>query len=155
VALPWVRLDTAFPYNPKLLAMVGEKDGHRAALVYICGLAYSGAHGTDGFLAREALPFVHGRQSDADRLVRHRFWKAQTGGWLINGWTEFQESSTEAQERRKRAQAAAQARWANNGTERLAHATRICDPHTKRRCAPLEHGRTDGRTNGDPHVQAA
>src|SRR5262249_46751968 len=32
---------------------------------------------------------------------------------------------------------------------------RICDPHTWRRCAPLEHGRTDGRTNGEPHVQAA
>lgn len=114
--LPWVRLDTAFPYNPKLLAMLAEKDGHRTALVYLCSLAYSGAHGTDGFIAREALPFIHGRQSDADRLVRHVFWRAQSGGWLINGWLEFQESSTETQERRKRAQAAAHARWGSNGT---------------------------------------
>lgn len=109
--LPWVRLDTAFPYNPKLLAMIGEKDGHRAALVYLCSLAYSGAHGTDGFISREALPFIHGRASDADRLVRHVFWRSQPGGWLINGWTEFQESSVETQDRRKRAQAAAQSRW--------------------------------------------
>jgi hypothetical protein len=111
-----VRLDTTFPSNPKLLAMIGEKDGHRAALVYLCSLAYSGAHGTDGFISQEALPFIHGRASDADRLVRHVFWRGQPGGWLINGWTEFQESSTETQARRARAQAAAQARWGNNGT---------------------------------------
>lgn len=121
--LPWVRLDTAFPYNPKLLAMIGEKDGHRAGLVYVCSLGYSGAHGTDGFIPKEALPFIHGRTADATRLVRHGFWRAQPGGWLINGWTEFQESSTETQERRKRAQAAAQARW--NGHEPSTGAERM------------------------------
>ena len=120
--LPWVRLDTAFPYNPKLLAMLGEKDGHRAALVYLCSLAYSGAHGTDGFISREALPFIHGRPADADRLVRSVFWRPQPGGWLINGWTEFQESSTESQDRRKRAQALAAARW--NGHEAMTDAER-------------------------------
>jgi hypothetical protein len=111
VPLPWVRLDTAFPYNPKLLAMLAEKDGHRAGLVYVCSLGYSGAHGTDGFIPREALPFVHGRAADAERLVRHGFWHEQPGGWLIHGWLEFQESSDETQQRRRKAQAAAQARW--------------------------------------------
>jgi hypothetical protein len=104
--------------------MVGEKDGHRAALVYLCGLAYSGAHGTDGFISREALPFIHGRQSDAERLCRHVFWRAQTGGWLINGWTEFQESSVETQERRKRAQAGAAARWNGHEAQTGAERTR-------------------------------
>jgi hypothetical protein len=120
--LPWVRLDTAFPYNPKLLAMAAEKDGHRAGLVYVCSLAYSGAHGTDGFIPKEALAFIHGRQADAGRLVRHGFWRTQPGGWLINGWTDFQESNAETQERRRRAQAAAQSRWEGhepvNGAER-------------------------------------
>lgn len=114
--LPWVRLDTSFPYNPKLLAMISEKDGHRAGLVYLCALAYAGAHGTDGFIPREALPFIHARGSDADRLMRHGFFREQPGGWLIHGWTEFQESNAETQARRARAQAAAQARWGNNGT---------------------------------------
>lgn len=109
--LPWVRLDTSFPYNPKLLAMIGEKDGHRAGLVYLCALAYSGAHGTDGFIPREALPFIHSRGSDADRLVRNGFWVPQPGGWLINGWLEFQESNADTQDRRKKAQAAALLRW--------------------------------------------
>jgi hypothetical protein len=109
--LPWVRLDTSFPYNPKLLAMIAEKDGHRAGLVYVCSLGYSGAHGTDGFIPREALAFIHGRPKDAERLVVHGFWRVQPGGWLINGWDEFQESSTETQQRRVKAQAAAQVRW--------------------------------------------
>ena len=109
--LPWVRLDTSFPSNPKLLAMLAEKDGHRAAFVYLCSLSHSGAHGTDGFITREALPFIHARQSDADRLVRHCFWWPQPGGWLINGWDEFQESNEETKRRRIRAQSGAQARW--------------------------------------------
>ena len=109
--LPWVRLDTSFASNPKLLAMLLEKDGHRAGLVYLCSLGYSGAHGTDGFLTRECLPFIHGRQADAERLVRHGFWRVQPGGWLIHGWDEFQESNAETQSRRARAQAAAMARW--------------------------------------------
>jgi hypothetical protein len=112
--LPWVRLDTAFPYNPKLLAMLTERDGHRAGLVYVCSLGYAGAHGTDGFIPREALTFIHGRPADAERLVRHSFWCPQPGGWLINGWTEFQETNAETQARRARAQAAAQARWGRN-----------------------------------------
>jgi hypothetical protein len=124
VPLPWVRLDTAFPYNPKLLAMLAEKDGHRAGLVYVCSLGYSGAHGTDGFIPREALPFIHGRPPDAERLVRHGFWREQPGGWLIHGWAEFQESSSETQERRKRAQAAAQARWDGHQPSTGAERTR-------------------------------
>ena len=120
--LPWVRLDTSFPYNPKLLAMLAERDGHRAALVYLCSLAYRGGLGTDGFIGREALPFIHGRQADADRLVRYVFWRVQPGGWLINGWTEFQESSTETQARRVRAQALAAARW--NGHDAMTDAER-------------------------------
>jgi hypothetical protein len=115
VALPWVRLDTAFPTNPKLLAMLAEKDGHRAALVYVCGLSYSGGHGTDGFLPQEVLPFIHGRAADAGRLVKHGFWWDQPGGWLINGWLEFQFSSDEHEQRRRRAQAGAAARWESNG----------------------------------------
>lgn len=120
--LPWVRLDTSFASNPKLLAMLQERGGHRAGLVYICSLGYSGAHGTDGFLPAECLPFIHGRKADAEQLVRHGFWRVQPGGWLIHGWDEFQESSAETQARRARAQAAAMARW--EGHEAMTGAER-------------------------------
>lgn len=105
--LPWVRLDTQFPSNPKILALLGERDGYRAAFVWACGLAYSGAHGTDGFIPRHAMPFIHCRPIDADRLVRHRLWWEKDGGWLINGWAEFQQSNDETQERRRKAQESA------------------------------------------------
>lgn len=145
MGLPWVRLDCAFPRNPKLLALLGEKDGHRAALAYLCSLAYSGEQGTDGFVPREALPFIHARLSDAALLARYGLWvKAgqsdggcdagvtpgvtgkpgypQAHGWVIHGWAEFQESTPESQQRRKRAQAAAAARW--NGHEAVSAAER-------------------------------
>lgn len=111
MGLPWVRLDTGFPTNPKILALLKEREGHRAAFVYLSSLAYSGQHGTDGFVSEEALPFVHGRTQDARQLVKVGLWIDQPGGWIVNGWTEKQESTTETQQRRKRAQAAAQSRW--------------------------------------------
>jgi len=122
VALPWVRLDTTFPRNPKLLALLTEKDGHRAALAYLCMLSYSGEQGTDGFVPREALPFVHARHADVTRLVTHNFVYPQPGGWLIHGWDEFQESNDDTRKRRLRAQSAAQARW--HGHEPLSDADR-------------------------------
>jgi hypothetical protein len=134
--LPWVRLDTSFPYNQKLLAMLAEKDGYRAALVYVCGLAHSGGQGSDGFISREALPFVHGRMADAERLVRHAFWIPQPGGWLINGWAEFQESSEETQQRRKRAQALAMMRW--NGHDAMSDAERARNYRERKKAANEE-----------------
>jgi len=111
VPLPWVRLDTAFPTNPKLLAMLAEKDGYRAAVAYICGLSWSGAHGTAGFITSEALPFIHCRPADADRLTAHGFWLPEPDGWTVNGWAEHQSAGEEEQARSAKARKAAQARW--------------------------------------------
>jgi hypothetical protein len=107
----WVRLDTAFPRNHKVLALLAQKDGHRALVVYVCGLSYSGEQGTDGFIPREALGLLHGRQADAARLAAVRLWMPETGGWVINGWHDFQPSTKEMHERSIRARAAAQSRW--------------------------------------------
>jgi len=120
--LPWVRLETAFPINQKLLAMLRRKDGHRAGFVYLCGLSLSGGQGTDGFISEESLPLAHGRNADAALLVEFGFWVPQPGGWLINGWEEFQPSNDETQLRRKRAQAAAEARW--SGRDAMSAAER-------------------------------
>ena len=109
--LPWVRLDTTFPFNQKLLAMLQRRDGHRAALVYVCGLSVSGGQGSDGFISVESLPFCHGRVTDSELLVEFGFWIPRPGGWLINDWNEHQQSSDEAQQRRERAQALASLRW--------------------------------------------
>lgn len=114
MALPWVRLDTAFPSNPKVLMLVEDKKW-QSVTVYIGGLAYSGMHGTDGFLPLGCLPFLHGTKRNATDLMAVRLWMPCEGGWAINGWDEFQPSMQEQQDRRKRAQDAAYARWGKAG----------------------------------------
>lgn len=114
MALPWIRLDTQFPSNPKILALVEAKK-HRAAFAWVCALAYSGAHGTDGFLPASCLPFIHATKGDADDLARVGLLAVAPGGWDINGWSEFQQSSEESALRKKRAQSAALTRWHANG----------------------------------------
>lgn len=91
--LPWVRLDTTFYENPKILALLDERDGYRAAVVYVSALAYAGGHGTDGHIATYVLPRVHGRKSDADRLVRHGLFEVADKGWQIHDYQELQQTS--------------------------------------------------------------
>jgi hypothetical protein len=111
MALPWVRLDTAFPTNPKVLQLAEDKKW-QAITVYVAGLAYSGAQGTDGFLPSTCLPFLHGTRRTASDLVSVGLWKGCPGGWDINGWIEFQPTSNEHEERRRKAKVAAEIRWA-------------------------------------------
>jgi hypothetical protein len=110
MGLPWVRLDTSFASNPKILYLVEDKR-YRAAFVWLAGLAYSGDHGTDGFIPYSALPCLHGTKSDAKALVDVGLWHESLGGWEINSWAEAQVSNEETQLRRKRAKDAAMARW--------------------------------------------
>jgi hypothetical protein len=111
MALPWVRMDTQWPHNPKFLTLVEDKKW-RAICVYMAGLGYAGAHGTGGFIPQVSLPFLHGTKREAEELVAVTLWRPAPGGWDINGWAEFQPMQAEAEERRKNAQKAARARWA-------------------------------------------
>lgn len=114
MGLPWIRLETSLPTNPKVLQLVAE-NRHRAAFVYVCGLTYCGAHGLDGFIPATALPFLHGSKNDAAQLVAVGLWRVSPGGWLVNGWADYQATSEESEQRRKKAQAAAAARWGKEG----------------------------------------
>ena len=119
MALPWVRLDTAFPTNPKVLALAEDKKW-QAITAYVASLAYSGAHGTNGFLPTNCLPFLHANRKVAGDLIEAGLWKTAKGGWDINGWSDFQPSTDEHEERRKKAKAAAEARWAKSRSNQEA-----------------------------------
>jgi hypothetical protein len=110
VSLPWVRLESAFPQNPKILMLVEDRKW-QAIAVYVSSLAYSGAHGSDGFIPRAALLYIHGRKTEAKHLVEVGLWIETAGGWDINGWHDFQPTSEEYQKRRDRAKRAAAIRW--------------------------------------------
>lgn len=118
MALPWVRVDTTFPQNPKVLDLVQDRDGHRAGFVFLCGLFHAGGFQTGGFVADGALRAVHGRAVDAKRLVNHGFWGEKDGGWLIHDFADYQLSTEEAEQRRQRAQQRARLanckRWHND-----------------------------------------
>lgn len=114
MGLPWVRLDCQFASNPKVLYLIEDKK-FRAGFAYLAGLAYSGAHGTDGFIPAAALPFLHATKADAKALVEVGLWLEGVGGWEVNGWDEFQPSNAESQERKKKARDAAMARWHGAG----------------------------------------
>ena len=110
MGLPWVRLDTQFPSNPKVLYLIEDKK-FRAAFVWTASLAYAGEHGTDGFIPAAALPFLHATKRDAAALVEVGLWVISGNGWEINSWAEFQPSNEETQERKKKARDAAMKRW--------------------------------------------
>lgn len=103
MGLPWVRLDTQFANNPKVVELIAKKQ-HQAAFAYVCGLAYSGAHGTDGYIPEHCLFLVHATKKEANALVNVGLWNLAPGGWDINGWDEFQVSDEAARKRRERAQ---------------------------------------------------
>ena len=115
MGLPWVRLESQFPQNPKVLALVEDR-AWQSLSVYVCGLSYVGAHGTDGFIPRLALPYIHGRPADARKLIEVGLWVECAGGWDVNSWTDFQPTAEEFQKRKDKAKKAAAARWGKQQT---------------------------------------
>lgn len=110
--LPWVRLDTAMPDNPKILHLKdSHKEGLAALFVWVCSIAYCGKHGTDGFVTRSALDRINGKQIHARLLVEHGFWKDEGVGWTVHDYTAYQQSTDESAERTRRARNAALKRW--------------------------------------------
>ena len=92
--LPWVRLDTTFFDHPKVLGLVADGQ-YRALVLYLAGMTYSGRHGTDGFIPREALALLHGRKLDADKLIQSGLWWQDKKGWVINDWSDYQQTQAE------------------------------------------------------------
>ena len=89
--LPWVRLDTAMPDNPKIIDLCDTGDaGMAAAFVWVCSLAYAGKHSTEGFIPRGMLARLNGRAKHAKLLVDHRLWDdLPPKGWRIHSWDEY------------------------------------------------------------------
>lgn len=75
MALPWVRLDSNIATHPKILALLAEKDGPKAFVLYVSALGYAGGHGTDGTIPRYALSVLHGNDKLATLLVDKGLWE--------------------------------------------------------------------------------
>ena len=119
MGLPWVRLDTTIASHDKILNLIGRKNGHRAAFVYVCSLAYAGGNGTDGHIPFAALPFVHASKTDAQALVDVGLWEPTPLGWSIHNYAERQQvkaiSDAVRAAQRRGALKANCARWHGDG----------------------------------------
>lgn len=117
MGLPWVRLDSQFPHNPKVLALAADNKW-RAISAYACSLSYCGAHGTDGYIPAGALPFIHATKREVRHLVDVGLWRPEgKGGWQIPDWAEYQPTNKQAEDRSNRMRALAELRWAKERGE--------------------------------------
>ena len=110
--LPWVRLDSGFPSNPKILNVISRPGGFKAAFAYVCGLAYCGEKGTYGAIPSAALPFIHATRKEARMLVAAGLWTEAEYGWDVHDWNVYQPDEEYIAKRKEKARKAAQARWA-------------------------------------------
>lgn len=112
MGLQWVRFDTQFPSNPKVLELVAAKQ-FRALFVYLCSLAYCGQHETGGYIPDTALPFIHASRKEANTLAEYGLWDLEPHGWSVHDWDECQVSDEASRRRRERAMKGAAKRWEN------------------------------------------
>jgi len=52
--LQWIRLDTAFPDNPKIMDLV-DRNQHRVVVAHVSMMCHVGKTGMDGYFAEGAL----------------------------------------------------------------------------------------------------
>lgn len=91
--LHWVRLDSNIASHDKILSLLEQRDGAKAAWSYVCGLGHSGGHGTDGLITFHALPFIHCTKRYAEMLVEVGLWEPHPLGWTMPNWSARQETT--------------------------------------------------------------
>ena len=110
MSLPWVRLDSHIGSHDKILNLLADPSQRRwqAAFSYCCALGWSGDQGTDGFIPKVALNFVHGTTNTARLLVTYQLWAEELTGWSIVNFIERQEMSAVTAGKREAARVAGQ-----------------------------------------------
>lgn len=116
--LQWIRLDTAFPDNPKIMDLV-DNGQHRVVVAHVSMMCHVGKTGTDGYFPEGALRRYAITKKDAYSAADSGLWLPATGGgFAINDWEEYQSTDEAAKARSDRARKAAEKRWhGRNGTE--------------------------------------
>lgn len=74
--------------DPKVLALMQARGGHRAFAVHAFALAWCALHLTDGHIPTSALSGLWGKRTDADNLVAAGLWEPDEDGdgWRIVGY---------------------------------------------------------------------
>jgi len=86
-------LDSNIASHDKVLALLSDPSSTKwqALSSYMCALGWAGGQGTDGFIPRIALPFVHGTAKTARLLEKYHLWEVGVAGWMICNYAARQE----------------------------------------------------------------
>ena len=120
--MAWLKFDDQFPDHPKVVAA-----GPFAAWLYVCGIAYSSRHLTDGFVPAAAVSRladfeaagVKKTLANCDRLAtilcENGLWHEVDGGYVIHDYDAYQPSKQDVLQvraaRSEKARHAAITRW--------------------------------------------
>ena len=95
----WTPLAVNYFRHPKIIGITP-----RARLLHLAGFCYCQEHVTDGLIPEGALPVLAAEagssRAAAKELVDGGLWERVDGGWLVDGWMEWNRSADEI-ERRK------------------------------------------------------
>ncbi|MCV7255653.1 hypothetical protein H7J86_26160 [Mycobacterium hackensackense] len=116
MALQWIRLDTTFPDNPKIMDLV-DTNQHRVVVAHVSMMCHIGKTETDGYFPEGALRRYGITKKDAGIATESGLWVPAQGGWAINGWAEHNPVDAAAAARSARASKAARKRWENRDGE--------------------------------------
>lgn len=93
--LQWVRLDTGFHADDKIMRLKVQRDGWRAIVSYVQSLGWAGGHGTDGFIPVHVLPLLDATDRVTQLLVEGRLWHPDRcdgdDGFRIHNFTAYQQ----------------------------------------------------------------
>lgn len=109
--LQWIRLDTTFPDNPKIMDLV-DSNQHRVVVAHVSMMCHIGKTLTDGFFPEGALRRYAITKKDAGIAIESGLWIPKPGGgFAINDWAESNPVDDAALARSERARKAAEKRW--------------------------------------------
>jgi hypothetical protein len=109
--LQWIRLDTTFPDNPKIMDLV-DNNQYRTVVAHVSMMCHIGKIGSDGYFAEGALRRYGISKKDAYTAVEAGLWiPARGAGFEINDWAGHNPIDAAAEARSEKARRAAEARW--------------------------------------------
>lgn len=124
MALQWIRLETNYPGNLKVLELVSSKKW-QAIAVFTFGLAYCGAQEKGGFIPKTALKLIHGTPKTARELVEVGLWEEAPSGWVIPKFESYGPTHEPKLSPSERGKKAANARWHGGETPPPDNVTRL------------------------------
>lgn len=118
--LQWIRLDTSFPDNPKIMELV-DNNQHRVVVAHVSMMCHVGKTGTAGYFTEGALRRYAITKKDAYTAADSGLWvPSRGGGFEIHDWAEYQLADGAAKMRSEKARKAAEKRWADRNGRHVA-----------------------------------